>query len=152
MARSFTMLTDLYVWVALLNRFSQLGERQRTGLLRFTPSASVPAVHNLPRASSGHPGSAPARSRWAGGQSWPASPTAIDAATAPGKSAANERRGNTQERLYPFSSDSGTNVRLPLAREQATYSLLRVSGLMTRKLPAFQAFTLPGFSTTHTSA
>jgi hypothetical protein len=62
------------------------------------------------------------------------------------------RRSRTQDRLYPLSRDSGTNVRFPLAREQATYSLLRVSGLMSRKLPAFQAFTLPGFSTTHTSS
>jgi hypothetical protein len=60
--------------------------------------------------------------------------------------------GITQQRLYPFSKDSGTNVRFPLAREQATYSLLRVSGLISRKLPAFQAFTLPEFSTTHTSS
>ena len=57
----------------------------------------------------------------------------------------------SQERLYAFSNDSGTNVRLPLAREQATYSLLRVSGLIVRKLPACHAFTFPGFRATHTS-
>lgn len=42
-------------------------------------------------------------------------------------------------------------VRFPRAREHATYSLLRVSELMSRKLPAFQAFTVEGFRTPQTS-
>lgn len=45
----------------------------------------------------------------------------------------------------------GDEGELALAREQATYSLLRVSGLIVRKLPACHARTFPGFRTTHTS-
>lgn len=65
--------------------------------------------------------------------------------------ARRSRRQRPQVRLKALSKVSGTKVSLPLAREQATYNLLRVSGLIVRKLPACHAFTFPGFRTTHTS-
>ncbi len=53
--------------------------------------------------------------------------------------------------LNCLSRDSGMNVRLPLAREHATYSLFLVLALRSPRVSAWNALTLEELSTTHTS-
>lgn len=100
----------------MLCSFDHCACRSKKPLPRFAPQR--PRRHSRLRADSGS-------QVWSRGvlkQFQLASASVMSAAIAPETHTSRCRRSNRQERLQLFNRDPGVNVRLPLAREQATYS------------------------------